>query len=184
MTTAKYVSQPGLSTLERPRYSPGLLLEDDDLTSAVNYPRNMMRLMFRSLFGCGVICGLDVTAELVCNRTQVKATIAKGVALDCLGNPIEIPKGVPIMFDADCDPMPEWLWVVVCYRETCCRPKDISCSVDDDGQVVQTRVMDGFELRLYPERPKCACSCEPPADEPTPPPDPCCDDEPTATASA
>src|SRR5262245_13812275 len=146
MTTVKerkYKSVTGNSTLERPRYSPGLLLEDEDLTSAVSYTRNMMRLMFRSLFGCGVICGLDVKAELTCNRSRVDAMIAKGVALDCLGNPIEIPKDLKIAFDADCDTIPACLWVVVCYRESCCRAKDVSCAPDDDGQVVQTRIKEG-----------------------------------------
>ena len=179
MTTGnkKYASQQGLSTLERPRYSAGLLLEDDDLTSAVTYTRNMMRLMFRSLFGCGVICGLDVTAELTCNGTRVEVTVGKGVALECLGDPIEIPKAVKVIYDADCDPVPEWLWVTVCYLEKSCRPKDVSCSPDEHGQIVQTRVMDGFEVRVYPKRPKCACSCEPPDKNGKTRKGDCCDDE-------
>lgn len=185
MSTVKnYVSQQGLSTLERPRYSAGLLLEDDDLTAAVNYTRNMMRLMFRSLFGCGVICGMDLTARLTCNRTRVEVTVGKGVALDCLGDPIEIPKPVNVTFDARCDEVPEWLWVTVCYIEKCCRPKDISCSPDEHGQIVQTRVMDGFEVRVYRNRPKCACSCEPQDPrKPTKRSD-CCDDEEVEEAAA
>lgn len=180
MTTATkktYASQQGLSTLERPRYSAGLLLEDDDLTAAVSYTRNMMRLMFRSLFGCGVICGMDVTAQLTCNRTRVAVTVGKGVALECLGDPIEITKAVTVTYDADCDPLPEWLWVTVCYLEKCCRPKDVSCSPDDSGQIVQTRERDGFEVRVYPKRPKCACSCEPPEIGGKPRKSDCCDDE-------
>jgi hypothetical protein len=194
MTTVnkKYASQTGLSTLERPRYSAGLLLEDDDLTAAVTYTRNMMRLMFRSLFGCGVICGLDVTAQLTCNGTCVEVTVGKGVALECLGDPIEIPKAVKVTYDADCDPVPEWLWVTVCYLEKCCRPKDVSCSPDEHGQIVQTRVMDGFEVRVYPKRPKCACSCEPPEKNGKTRKGDCCDDDeeetspeqPTAAAAA
>lgn len=189
MTTAnRYVAEKGLSTLERPRYSAGLLLEDDDLTSAVDYTRNMMRLMFRSLFGCGVICGLDVTARLTCNRTRVEVTVGRGVALSCTGDPIEIPKALTVIYDAECDPLPDHLWVTVCYREMCCRPRDISCSPDDDGQKVQTRILDGFEVRLYPKRPKCACSCEPFEDGKGRTRGDCCDDEEdeqsTASASA
>lgn len=184
MTIVKnYAFERGVSTLERPRYSAGLLLEDDDLTAAVNYTRNMMRLMFKSLFGCGVICGLDVTAQLTCNRTRVEVTVGKGVALDCLGDPIEIPKAVKVTYDADCDPVPEWLWVTVCYHEKCCRPKDISCSPDEHGQIVQTRVMDGFEVRVYPKRPKCACSCEPPDKGARTPKSDCCEGEEDETTS-
>ena len=53
----------GSSTLVRPRFSPGLLLRDDDLKVGVDYTRELSRLMFRSLFGCGVICGLKVEAS-------------------------------------------------------------------------------------------------------------------------
>jgi hypothetical protein len=186
MTTAKdYVSQCGSGTLERPRYSAGLLLEDDDLTAAVDYTRNMMRLMFRSLFGCGVICGLDVNAKLTCNNSKIEVTVGKGVALDCVGNPIEIPKDVPITYDPDCTPFPEEfdLWVVVCYCEKCCRPRDISCRSDDTGHLVKTRILDGFEVRLYDTRPKCVCSCEPP-DEDHPAVNACCDDDETPATPA
>lgn len=179
MTTAKqkYQSVTGDSTLVWPRYSPGLLLEDDDLSAAVTYTQSMVRLLFRSLFGCGVICGLDVKAEMSCNGTRVDATIGKGVALDCLGHPIEVAKSTPITYKGDCDPVPEWLWVVLCYRESCCRPKDVSCSADDDGQIVQTRVKEGYEVRLYSRFPKCACSCEEPPEGTTERRGSCCDDD-------
>jgi hypothetical protein len=181
MTMVKnYVNKSGTATLERPYYSPGLLLEDDDLTAAVAYTRNMTRLMFRSLFGCGVICGFDLTARLTCNRTRVDVTIPKGVALDCMGDPIEIPKPITVSWDFDCDPVPEWIWVTVCYRETCCRPKDTSCAAGDEGQKVQTRVKDGYEVRLYSSQPKCVCSCEAPPEDDKKRPGACCDDEPTS----
>jgi hypothetical protein len=184
MTTAKdYVSRCGTGTLERPRYSAGLLLEDNDLTAAVDYTRNMMRLMFRSLFGCGVICGLDVNAELTCNDTKIEVTVGKGVALDCMGNPIEIPKDVPITYDLDCKKPPPSLWVVVCYCEKCCRPRDVSCASDETGHLVKTRIVDGFEVRLYDTRPKCVCSCEPP-DKGQPPASACCDDDDTPATAA
>jgi hypothetical protein len=184
MTTAKdYVSQQGTGTLTRPRYSAGLLLEDDDLTAAVDYTRNMVRLLFRSLFGCGVICGLGVDAELTCNGSKLDVSIASGVALDCMGNPIEIPKGFTITYDPKCDPLPDKLWVVACYVEKCCQPRDISCAADDDGHLVATRIAEGYEVRLYDKRPKCVCSCEPPDQTPTPTDD-CCDDDAPAAAAA
>src|ERR1043166_3552764 len=159
-TVKALVSQQGLSSVQRPRFSPGLLLEDEDLTAGVDYTRNMMRLLFQSLFGCGVICGLEVTAVRTCNRRKLKVTIDPGVALDCSGNPIWVPKGQVVSYDPDCTTLPEWIWVTVCYIEKCCRPKDVSCSPDDDSHVVQTRAYDGFEIKLYDQRPECACSCE------------------------
>src|SRR5882672_3226227 len=109
MTTAKqkYEKRPGVALLKRPLYKAGLLLEDDDLTAAVEYTRNMSKLLFRSLFGCGVICGLEVKGTLTCNRSRVKVTISPGVALDCEGNPIHVPKGFVFEYDPKCDPLPK-----------------------------------------------------------------------------
>ena len=47
----------GTSTLVRPKFGPGMLLQADDLDSLTTYTRELNRLMFRSLFGCGVVCG-------------------------------------------------------------------------------------------------------------------------------
>ena len=159
--------QPGLGTLSRPRFTPGLLLEDEDLTAGVDYTRNMMRLMFRSLFGCGVVCGLAVEAKLIGGR-KLSVTVHEGVALDYRGNPIEVPTSQTLEYDWDCKP-PGWpIWVTLCYVEKCCRPKDVSCSFDGDGSVVQTRSLDAFEIRLYDQRPECACTCQPLDEAPTP----------------
>lgn len=152
--------QDGIATLLRPRFSAGLLLEDEDLTAAVDYTRNMMRLMLRSLFGCGVVCGLDVSAELACQGRKVSVTVKRGVAIDCLGNPIEVPKPTTFELDMDCKPLPPKIWVTVCYAEKCCRPRDISCSSEDEGQIVRTRSQEGYEIKVYSERPRCVCSCE------------------------
>jgi hypothetical protein len=184
MKTAKpLAAQQGLSTLQRPRFEPGLLLEDDDLTAGVDYTRNLMRLMFRSLFGCGVVCGLDVEALPFCNGSQLKITVGGGLALDCLGGAIALPKAQTLTYDPDCKPFPPKIWVTVCHIEKCCRPRDVSCSPDDDGHVVYTRAQEGFEIRLYDQPPDCACSCgQPPVGNP-PAADPCCDDHAEAAAA-
>jgi hypothetical protein len=149
----------GFGTLQRPRYSAGLLLEDEDLNSAVSYTRDLTRLLFKSLFGCGVICGLRIKPELTCNGRKVGITVTKGIALDCMGNPLEVPEPVTVEYDPDCDKLPPSIWVVVCYVEKCCRPRDTSCSSDDDSQPKPTRVRAGFEIRLHDKRPECACRC-------------------------
>src|SRR5688572_17201915 len=134
MRTAKALATTaGWSSLQRPLYSPGLLLEDEDLTAGVDYARDMMRLMFRSLLGCGVICGLEVGGQLVCRRRTLRVTVGGGLALDCAGNPIHVQKSVSFDFEPDCDEMPETVWVAVCYVEKCCRPRDISCTAEGNG---------------------------------------------------
>jgi hypothetical protein len=173
----------GNGSLSRPRFKPGLLLEDEDLTAGVDYARNMMRLMFRSLFGCGVVCGLEVEAKLICQGRKVWVRVHKGVALDGRGNLIEVPAAQTIEYDWDCKP-PGWpIWVTLCYAEKCCRPKDVSCSIDGDASVVHTRSLDGFEIRLYDKRPQCACSCQAPAAPATATEVACCDDDWVAAAA-
>src|SRR5690606_16376980 len=110
-TNKSLPSISGNGSLVRPQYFPGLLLEDEDLTSAVTYTQSIVRLALRSLFGCGVVCGLGVTAAFECERRKVKVTVQKGVALDCLGNLIEIPSAVDLVYDPECEPMPSDLWV-------------------------------------------------------------------------
>jgi hypothetical protein len=151
--------QAGTSTRIFPTYSAGLLLEDEDLTAGVEYTRNLSRLLFRSLFGCGVICGLEVGAAPICNGKKLQVTVSCGVALDCKGDPIEVPKDIVLEFDPDCDPFPERIWVVLCHTDTCCRPKETGCASDPDGPMVKTRVREGFKLALHAEEPSDVCQC-------------------------
>jgi hypothetical protein len=157
----------GKSSLQRPRFASGLLLEDEDLTAAVTYTREVMRLMLRSLFGCGVVCGLKVKAELICRGSVLKFTVTEGVALDCAGDLIHVPKESSWEFDPDCEPFDKQIYVTLCYVESSCRPRDISCSPDDDGQVVPTRIQEGWEVKLSSTPPVCACSCLTPPPEST-----------------
>jgi|GEM_PF-966240 len=150
----------GTSTLVRPRFSPGLLLRDDDLRVGVDYTRELSRLLFRSLFGCGVVCGLQVRPEVVCDK--LKINVDDGVAMNCLGDPIHVPDPVSITVDPSCGKnIPPEIWVTLCHTEKCCAPRSSVCSCDDDdGSSVCTREYDGFEIRLVKELKKdCACAC-------------------------
>jgi hypothetical protein len=170
-------AQPGAASLVRPRYSPGLLLEDTDLTSAVDYSRNMIRLLARSLFGCGVICGLRISASLICEKRKLQVIVHSGVALDCQGNPIEVPRDVTLIYDPQCKRFPETVWVAVCYSEQCCMPADVSCCDADSDKVVHRRSQAAFEIRLYEQAPACGCTCEKPGDKPEKKdPNACCGD--------
>src|SRR5262245_26027931 len=101
-----------LSSLVRPKYSPGLLLQDDDLTAAVSYTRNLSRLMFRTLFGCGVLCGLRVhPPTLECGKLCFD--IDKGNALTCLGDPVEVGAAQQLCIDTCETPLPCRIWLAV-----------------------------------------------------------------------
>ncbi|GAB3374111.1 hypothetical protein GCM10027431_26410 [Lysobacter rhizosphaerae] len=153
------VSKCGFGTLERPLYSPGQLLEDEDLSSGVSYTRRLTQLLFSSLFGCGVICGLRVSAEKACDGRKLKILVGSGLGLDCLGNPIEVPSQQELYFDPKCDPFPDSLWVVACYRDHGCAPRELSSCHDGGNETAMTRQKQGFEIKVYGEKPKCACSC-------------------------
>src|SRR5436305_1016175 len=123
-------SQTVAAVLERPRYSPGLILEDSDLTLAVDYTRSLSRLLFRNLFGCGVICGLTVKIETECT---FDVTVAPGLALDGCGDPIQLPGPVKISLDKKDDNIakPNSFWVILCGKEKPCEPRAMVCEADD-----------------------------------------------------
>jgi hypothetical protein len=143
----------------RPRFSPGLLLRDDDLNQAVDYTRDLSRLLFRSLVGCGVVCGLKVSSEFKCE--QLVVTVACGVALDCHGDPIYVPEPQQIPIDSSCgQTVLDQMWVVIKRTEKCCAPRAAACSCDDEeNPAVCTRERDGYEIRIVQTAPDHACGC-------------------------
>ena len=152
----------GLSTLESPIFSPGMLLHHEDLKQLNIYTRSLSRLLFQSFFGCGVICGLVVEVVEECGK--LKVTINSGVALSCAGDPVYVP-AVKDAFTKDGLEVTEdlTLWVVLCGTTKCCAPRVTTCSCDDDETTSDcTREKDAFEIRLMLEQPECACACPPP----------------------
>ena len=146
----------GMSTLERPKFGPGMLLRHDDLEQLNVYTRELSRLLFRSFFGCGVVCGLVVKTEEKCDKVFV--TVTSGVALGCSGDPIHVPKDQTLSFDDQC-PDPQ-LWVILCATTKCCAPRPPACaSEDEESAGTCTRERDGFEIRIVRELPKCVCGC-------------------------
>jgi len=156
--------------LERPRYSPGLILQDSDLTAAVDYTRELNRLLFRSLFGCGVICGLDISVEEKCG---LQVTVRPGLALDGCGDPVQLPSAVTITLDekdgviADDGNAPRVrdFWVTLCGKEKLCAPRAILCDADEeDGAPQATRIRSLAEVSIDFERPHCVCECSAPGE--------------------
>jgi len=86
--------------------------------------------------------------------------VAKGIAVSCHGDLIEVSKPWSHEFGDDCDgDFPDYVWVVLCYKEKCCRPKEAGCSADEKSQSSHTRVRAGYEIKLYATLPSCACRC-------------------------
>jgi hypothetical protein len=158
-TTTLPVMAKGTSGLVRPLFKPGLLLEDEDLTAIVDYSSTMTRLLFSSLFGCGIVCGLKISARATCKGQKLEITIGKGLGLDCAGNPIHVTSVQTLTYDPECESFPGRIWITACYTTDYCRPRNAACSDDDDPQAVKTRMREGFELHLHSAVPEHACSC-------------------------
>lgn len=157
-TNDKVGIHKGTSTLERARFGPGMLLQHDDLEKLNTYTRDLSRLMFQSFFGCGVVCGLVVSAEPDCGRLRVKVT--SGLALACSGDPVYVPAEASFLTDEKLDEAITTLWVVLCGTKKCCAPRVATCSSDDDESTSDcTREKDTYEIRLLRTRPDCACGC-------------------------
>jgi hypothetical protein len=160
------IKYPG--SLIRPRFEPGALLLDEDLTAIVDHTRGLSRLLFRSPFGCGVVCGFRVTAQVECGNLTV--AVAPGVALDCKGDPIEMCEQQTLgMLCAE--KLPDRLWVLIrrSARDQTCATRDVVCPSDDGGGAYKpTRAKDCFELTLTKDEPKHECGCPPPPQPDTP----------------
>jgi hypothetical protein len=159
------------SGLMRARFSPGALLRDDDLNAISTYTRELSRLMFRTLFGCGVLCGLKVNATFDCDKLSI--VVDAGVGLDCHGDPIEVPRPVTIVVDPKClqGTLPDTLWVTLCPYTKCCAPRTAMCPSDDENESTSVcmRERDGFDIQVRTERPPCVCGCPEPDPEASPP---------------
>ena len=147
----------GPSTLARAKFGPGMLLQHDDLDQLNTYTRDLSRLMFSSLFGCGVVCGLVVSGEENCGKVTVD--VGCGLALDCQGDPIQVSKPQRFVIDTACVAnMPPTLWVVLRGTAKSCAPRTAMCGADDDEAASMcTRERDCFEIRVERDRPGCSC---------------------------
>lgn len=163
------LSKTIVGSIERPRYSPGLILEAADLTSAVDYTRNLSRLLFRNLFGCGVVCGLDITAKPNCGLI---VTTGRGLAIDGCGDPVEVKEPITITLndrdgvDSDGTPIEGYRWptgkpqffVTLCGGEKRCAPRELDCDCDDGGCVAETtRYRAQATVSISAKSPDCAC---------------------------
>jgi hypothetical protein len=152
-------SVTGNGSLLRPRFSAGLLLQDDDLTQIVDYTRGLMGLFLRSVFGCGVLCGLDVTPTKTAASLRVE--VGDGVALTCGGELIEVRGAEALVLDTcGMTTYPQTFWVVLHGAQMSCAPRETMCSPQgDDLACAYTRIREGFKLELVNTLPADACNC-------------------------
>src|SRR5215469_12914950 len=77
---------------ERPQYHCGHLLSSEDLTLQLYYDIEKNKLRNRTLFGCGVVCGLRLTCDPNCCGA---IRVSKGYAIDGCGNDLVVCESEP-----------------------------------------------------------------------------------------
>jgi hypothetical protein len=146
------------SNIGFPVFSPGQLLQHDDLSALAGYTQQLTRLLFRSLFGCGVVCGLCVRTRIKCDKLTVE--VEPGVALDCEGDPIHVPKTAELVFEKEPDKCTNDLWVILRGTRKHCAPRPSECSSDEDEvRTGWTREQYWYEIQVRKDLPKCVCGC-------------------------
>lgn len=159
-TNLTVATKADASKLVKPKFGPGMLLRAEDLDLLKDYTRDLSRLMFRSLFGCGVVCGLVVRVYEDCGMVLVE--VQAGLAIACSGDPIYVPKDVKFPLHDDCEDVSEGeqVWIMLCGKEKCCGPRTSICASDEDDSPVEcTREKDWYEIRVVTSPPECVCSC-------------------------
>jgi len=105
------------------QFSDGMLVTAEDLGAAMRYPLSVIQVLLKAYFGCGIVCGLELTDPTAAQPAATGANggvdaagrtvspgcqpnfmlgIGRGVALGCDGYPIEICG--PLKLDLTPDP--------------------------------------------------------------------------------
>ncbi len=146
------------------RFTDGMLVTAEDLTAAMHYPLAVVQVLLKSYFGCGIVCGLEVTdpnpnpprrpenqkgEDRARNGTDAEheakrgfmVEIGRGVALGCDAYPIELCGAVEL----DLAPAP------------------CGCPIGEDEFKVK---YIAIRRDSAPEAPARGCGCGPAADDP------------------
>lgn len=145
-------------SLVAPNFVAGTVLEADQLNLAVENGRQMIRLLLRSLLGCGVMCGLVVRPREECSKLHI--AVDCGTAVDCCGDLIEVPKTEELVIDLCGVEIKDPLWVVLRRYDKSCAPRTSVCGDEDEERSVCTQVRAGYQIKVVWDKPECACGCE------------------------
>jgi hypothetical protein len=181
--------------LERIRYFTGRHMSARDFRDADAYHRTMRHLHNRVLHGTGIACGLDVTAHA---RPECGVVVHCGLAIDCCGREIVVPKALALRIDWDQWPkvsngeQRETGYVLVLCLEYCevltekvpvlYSPTACSSTAFEEGRIRESyalrwRAVKDADLKLYGWH--TAKGCPPDEDDPCDKPGPCDDDDPS-----
>lgn len=180
MATAPLKSTTFKSSTQSVHFDDGMIVTAEDLTLATGHPLALMQVLVRAFFGCGVVCGLalkptrDADDHTPCPVPDIQyaLTVGPGVALDCMGFPLELcgPVCVDLKPDPCVAPGPltngEQRLLHIAIRRTAgsagatkggCGCGDPGCA--SDGQCA--RVRDAVEIGVFVDPPEGICQTKP-----------------------
>jgi hypothetical protein len=149
------------SSVEKVRFTDGMIVTAEDLHDAMNYPLDVFRTLVRAFFGCGIVCGLEVRkcTEVAdkCEGQGLKGDpehavcITPGVAIDCHGYPIELCHAVTLEFPPDdCgNPYKACIAIRRMATEECPRPTDLCASGTQDASYECTRLREQVQVKAF-----------------------------------
>jgi hypothetical protein len=148
-----------VASFERNNYFPGKTLSARDLLAEQRYFNEKRWLINRTVFGWGVVCGLDVSLEGDC------LTVSPGLALDCCGHEVLVCERQTIHVQTVSDQLAadpantggrvRWLLCLE-YCESKVEPVALptGCDTDEPGRE-HNRFRDGYRLRFRVATEKC-----------------------------
>lgn len=159
---------------EAVQFTDGMLVTAEDLGAAMRYPLSVVQVLLKAYFGCGIVCGLELSTAATAQPGPVNATangagarppgcdvdygliIGRGVALGCDGYPIELCG--PLRLDLTPDPCrldrsAKQMFVAarrVTAAEAAARPCGCGSAADPSAQQC-TRMRDHVLIQAFDE---------------------------------
>ena len=132
----------------RVRYFTGQLLGAGDFETEQRYVVERLQRRNRWLHGWGVVGGLQVSVR------PGEIVVAAGLALDCAGNEIEVPRPTAWALPAT----GKTAYLTLAFAERPVQPVAVPAgpSPDDDAGAEYSRVEEGWVLAYAPEDPSRA----------------------------
>jgi hypothetical protein len=160
MSPLKLPEKTKATPIEMVKFRDGMIVTAEDLEAAMRYPVSIFQTLVRSYFGCGVVCGLDLKPDPKAGDRDPKTNafptfvvcVGRGVALDCLGFPLELCGPVKIDLTPDpcrCEPPPEEVCIAIRRITSDEAPRD-ACACDaDDPRFQCSRVRDHVLIKVF-----------------------------------
>lgn len=156
--TKARISRP--ASTEAVSFTDGMLVTAEDLNAAMRYPLSVVQVLLRSHFGCGIVCGLEVS-DPNRNRGRSEQKVASqtesgehGEWRPERGFIVEVAPGVAL----GCDSYP----IELCERVR------LDLAPDPCGRPVEPGTLRFIAVRRVtaPEAPSRGCGCGPAAGDP------------------